>query len=93
MTEDDPIDLFAGADPEPDRPARRCKVGKLLEAATDASREMFLDRLYSDPKETGWSDAALAKAVGRRVSEGSLGDHRRGVCICEPHPESERHTR
>lgn len=84
------LDLFADDTDRPARAAQRCKVGKLLEAATPRSRELLLERLHSDPfAPDGWTDAQLCQAIGRRVSSKLLAQHRGEVCVCDPHPARE----
>ena len=64
--------------------ARRCIVRRILDADPDR-RSAILDRLHADARQTGWSDHALARALGdmgHRVGWASLNNHRRRVCVC-----------
>jgi hypothetical protein len=79
--------ILFGADAPRDlsRPPRRCKVGKLLDAATDTQRDMLLERLHA-PSSTGWTDDELSHALdrgGHRVSASMLSRHRTGACPCD----------
>lgn len=69
----------------PTSTSRRCKVGRLLDNATDTDRAILLDRINAHGPSTGWTDRELSKRLTRAgllVSASALSIHRNRLCIC-----------
>lgn len=61
--------------------ARRCKLGKLLDAASTETRRLILFHTYSETT----SDAKLHHMLeggGYYIAESGFSKHRNGDCIC-----------
>jgi hypothetical protein len=71
---------------------RRCVVGRLIDQADADDRERITEWLYADGRETGMTDARLAKRLrttGRIVSRSAIAAHRVDECCCEGLIETE----